>query len=84
MKKPGRLVTKPMSVATTPQAMVRVGSQAWGVVLFRMMLHGIYEENVQIFFSSNDRRSISLRTHLKEDVADEVHGQASKVLISSL
>ena len=41
-KKPVMLWHTPISVATTPQAIVRVGSQKRGVVLLRIMLQGIY------------------------------------------
>jgi hypothetical protein len=39
-KKPARFWVTPIKVATIPQAIVNVGNQNFGVVRFRMMLHG--------------------------------------------
>lgn len=53
-KKPAKFCVTPIKVATTPQAIVSVGSQNLGVVRFRMMLHGIYFPSIKALSRYNN------------------------------
>lgn len=62
-----------------PQTMVRLGSHTRGDVRLSMMLHGIWKRRQPPYTG----KLFMPLANLKDDISDEVQGEASEILIAS-